>query len=196
MKINTKQDIGLGINDSQPISISINLPKEETVEKPKLIIPVIEKKEEPITKELIKFPPIKDPPPKQVYGIIHNEQPVIKQEPIKEINKNSILDTVDTGFDCDHTLYLECPTPVVHKHLCVENFLSEFKTDLQKQLARDNLGVYNKEEIKEMLNNLNIDTSSFITKNEIGNYLQDLDYVKSTLKSSANYNIPETLFTL
>ena len=77
-------------------------------------------------------------PPKQTYGVIHNEQPVIKQEPSKEVNKDSIIDKINTGFGCDNALHKDCPKPQWHQHLCKENFLGEFKTELEKQLARDN----------------------------------------------------------
>lgn len=197
MKISIKQDIGLGVNDSQPKSVSIRIPIKEKEEptKPKITIPTVKKEEQVIDLEIIKLPQIVEPP-KQTYGIIHNEQPVIKQETTTEENKDSIIDIIDTGFGCDNTLHKECPKPQMHQHLCKENFLSEFKTEVQKQLARDNLGIYSKEEVKEMFANIDIDTSSFITKDEIGDYLQDLDFVKSTLKSNIDYNIPETLFKL
>ena len=196
MKISVKkQDIGQGVVDSLPKSVSIQLPKIEEPVKPKIVIPTTKKSEEVIVKETIQIPQIVEPP-KQTYGVIHNEQPVIKQELTKETNKDSVLDTIDTGFGDENTLHKECPAPKFHQHLCKDNFLSEFKTELQKQLARDNLGVYSKEEVKQFLQDLNLDTSSFITKNEIEDYLQDLDFVKSTLKSNADYNIPDTLFKL
>ena len=44
MKISVKKDIGLGVKDSQPISVSIRIPKqEEVIKKPKITIPVIKK---------------------------------------------------------------------------------------------------------------------------------------------------------
>ena len=95
MKISAKKDIGLGVKDSQPISVSIRIPK-------------------------------------QTYGVIHNEQPVIKQEPSKEVNKDSIIDKINTGFGCDNALHKDCPKPQWHQHLCKENFLGEFKTELEK----------------------------------------------------------------
>ena len=65
MKIRVKKDIGLGVKDSQPISISICTTKQEE-------------------------------PTKQTYGVIHNEQPVIKQEPFKELNKDSEIKETKT----------------------------------------------------------------------------------------------------
>ena len=166
MKIRIKKDIGLGVKDSQPISISICTTKQEE-------------------------------PTKQTYGVIHNEQPVIKQEPSKELNKDSIIDKINTGFGCDNALHKECPKPQWHQHLCKENFLGEFKTELEKQLARDNLNVYSKVQIDEFIKNLSgVDLSSFITKDDFNEAIQDLDYVKSSLKSNIDYNIPENLFTI
>lgn len=166
MEIRVKKDIGLGVKDSQPISISICTPKQKE-------------------------------PPKQTYGIIHNEQPVIKQESFKELNKDSIIDKINTGFGCDNTLHKDCLKPQWHQHLCKENFLGEFKTELEKQLARDNLNVYSKAQIDEFIKNLSgVDLSSFITRDDLNEAIQDLDFVKSSLKSKTDYNIPENLFIL
>lgn len=198
MKINIKQEIGLGINDSQPdfVPIHIKLPENKPKQKQKVSIPIkVTPKENPM-KEIIQFPKITEPP-KQTYGVIHNEQPVIKQESLKEPNKDSIIDIIETGFGDENTLHKECPKPKFHQHLCKENFLGEFKTEIEKQLARDNLGVYSKIQIDQFIKDLtNIDTSSFITKDEVTSMLQDLDFVKSTLKSQTDYNIPENLFNL
>ena len=197
MKIRIKKDIGLGVKDSQPISVSIRTPKqEEPTKKPKITIPVIQKKQEIDNKKIIQLPEIVEPP-KQTYGVIHNEQPVIKQEPSKELNKDSIIDKINTGFGCDNALHKECPKPQWHQHLCKENFLGEFKTELEKQLARDNLNVYSKVQIDEFIKNLSgVDLSSYITKDYFNEAIQDLDYVKSSLKSNIDYNIPENLFTI
>ena len=198
MKIDVKQQIRLGINNSQPnfVPISVKLPENPPQQKQKISIPItVIPKKEP-TKEVIQLPKITEPP-KQTYGVIHNEQPVIKQEPLKEINKDSILDQIDTGFGDENTLHKECPQPQWHRHLCKENFLGEFKTELEKQLARDNLNVYSKIQIDEFIKNLSgADLSSFITKDYFNEAIQNLDYVKSSLKSNIDYNIPENLFTI
>ena len=197
MKIRIKKDIGLGVKDSQPISVSIRTPKqEEPTKKPKITIPVIQKKQEIDNKKIIQLTEIVEHH-KQTQGVINNEQPVIKQEPSKELNKDSIIDKVNTGFGCDNALHKECPKPQWHQHLCKENFLGEFKTELEKQLARDNLNVYSKVQIDEFIKNLSgVDLSSFITKDDFNEAIQDLDYVKSSLKSNIDYNIPENLFTI
>ena len=154
MKISVKKDIGLGVNDSQPISVSIRIPKqEEVIKKPKITIPVIQKKQEIDNKEIIQLPEIIEPP-KQTYGVIHNEQPVIKQEPSKEVNKDSSIDKINTGFSCDNVLHKDCPKPQWHQHLCKENFLGEFKTELEKQLARDNLDIDSKTQIDRFIKDL------------------------------------------
>ncbi len=194
MKIKVQKDTGLGVVDSQPLSVSIRLPKKEEPIKPKIVIPAIKKEEIIVEKEIIQLPQIVEPP-KQTYGIIHNEQPVIKQEPTQEINKDSILDKIETGFDEDNALHKDCPAPKFNRHLSKENFLSEFKTEIEKQMARDNLGVYSKEQINQFMKDLG-DTSSFVTKDTVEEMIQDLDFVKSTLKSNIDYNIPENLFNL
>ena len=180
MKIDVKQQIRPGINNSQPnfVPISVKLPENPPQQKQKISIPV-------------KLP---ENPPQQKQKI---SIPVIKQEPLKETNKDSILDQIDTGFGDENTLHKECPQPQWHRHLCKENFLSEFKTEIEKQLARDNLNVYSKLQIDQFIKDItNVDISSFITRDEVTNMIQDLDFVKSTLKSQIDYNIPENLFNL
>ena len=117
MKISVKKDIGLGVKDSQPISVSIRIPKQEEISKePKITIPVVQEKQEIPNKEIIQLPEIIEPP-KQTYGVIHNEQPVIKQEPSKEVNKDSIIDKINTGIGCDNASHTDPPTPQWHQHL-------------------------------------------------------------------------------
>lgn len=74
--------------------------------------------------------------------------------------------TIDSGFGCDDKLTINCPKPELHTHLCKENYLGEFKEESEKALARDNLGVYSKDEVSKVLADVvaNIDTSIFITK--------------------------------
>lgn len=196
MKIKVQKDTGLGVTDSQPISISIRLPKKEEPIKPKIVIPAIKKEEIIVEKEIIQLPQIVQSP-KQTYGVIHNEQPVIKQESTQETNKDSILDKIDTGFDEDNALHKDCPKPKFNRHLSKENFLSEFKTEIEKQLARDNLGVYSRLQVDQLIKDVSkVDTSAFVTKDTVKEMIQDLDFVKSSLKSNVDYNIPENLFKL
>lgn len=165
MKISVKKDIGLGVKDFQPISVSIRIPKQEEISKePKITIPVVQEKQE---------------------------------IPSKAVNKDSIIDKINTGFGCDNALHKDCPKPQWHQHLCKENFLGEFKTELEKQLARDNLDIYSKTQIDRFIKDLSgVDLSSYITKDYFNEAIQNLDYVKSSLKSNIDYNIPENLFTL
>ena len=199
MKISVKkQDIGQGIVDSLPnfVPIQIKLPKNQPEAKQKVSIPIKIIPKESFKKEIIQFPKIAEPS-KQTYEVIHNEQPVIKQESTKETNKDSVLDTISTGFGDENTLHKECPTPKFNQHLSKDNFLSEFKTEIEKQLARENLGVYSKVQIDQFINDITgVDTSSFITKDGVTNMLQDLDFVKSALQSQTDYDIPDTLFKL
>ena len=106
--------------------------------------------------------------------------------------------TTDSGFGHDNKLHFDCPKPKTHIHLCKEDYLSEFKTESEKQLARDNLGVYSKSEVNNALIDIlqNLDSNTFITRKEVNTLINNLDFVKSVLKSNINYEIPETLFTL
>lgn len=106
--------------------------------------------------------------------------------------------TIDSGFGCDDKLTINCPKPELHTHLCKENYLGEFKEESEKALARDNLGVYSKDEISKVLADVvaNIDTSIFITKKEVYNLVENLDFVNSSIKTNIDYEIPEQLFSL
>lgn len=106
--------------------------------------------------------------------------------------------TIDSGFGCDDKLTINCPKPELHTHLCKENYLGEFKEESEKALARDNLGVYSKDEVSKVLADAvaNIDTSIFITKKEVYNLVENLDFVNSSIKTNIDYEIPEQLFNL
>lgn len=106
--------------------------------------------------------------------------------------------TIDSGFGCDDKLTINCPKPELHTHLCKENYLGEFKEESEKALARDNLGVYSKDEVSKVLEDVvaNIDTSIFITKKEVYNLVENLDFVNSSIKTNIDYEIPEQLFSL
>ena len=106
--------------------------------------------------------------------------------------------TIDSGFGCDDKLTINCPKPELHTHLCKENYLGEFKEESEKALARDNLGVYSKDEVSKVLEDAvaNIDTSIFITKKEVYNLVENLDFVNSSIKANIDYEIPEQLFNL
>lgn len=65
-------------------------------------------------------------------------------------NKDSVLDTISTGFGHDNTIYATCQKPTYHQHLCKEQYLGEFQTEEEKQLARHNLGLYDERDIVAM----------------------------------------------
>lgn len=106
--------------------------------------------------------------------------------------------TIDSGFGCDDKLTINCPKPELHTHLCKENYLGEFKEESEKALARDNLGVYSKDEVSKVLADAvaNLNTSIFITKKEVYNLVENLDFVNSSIKANIDYEIPEQLFNL
>lgn len=106
-------------------------------------------------------------------------------------NENSILKDVDTGFGDNQKLVTECKKPVYKTHLCKESYLSEFKSESEKNLARINLDVYSKEETHIVLQKV---ASDFVTKNELEESFKDLDYTTSSFRSIVNYEIPDNLF--
>lgn len=112
-------------------------------------------------------------------------------------NKDSILDSIDTGLGNDNTVIIECPKPKFKIPLCKEEYLGEFETAIEKQLARYNLGVYSKEEVDGVVSKLiNINTANLATKTEVETMINNLDFVDSTLKALADYQIPNDLFKL
>ena len=110
--------------------------------------------------------------------------------------EESVKDTIDTGFG-QGTLHKECPTPELVEYLIKDNHLSEFKTDIDKELARQNLEVYSSTQVNELLEQITNSVGSiYITKKEVMQIVDNLDFVDSTLKSYANYEIPSNLFRL
>lgn len=166
--------------------IIINVPQEVKQEKPKL--------------EIIELTPIKkEEPPKPLITI-----PIIEDKPIQppklncDIQKgqDSIIDSVDTGFGCSNQVVVDCPKPKYKSHLCKENYLGEFKQESEKELARNNLGVYSKEEIDLIVGQIIIENDGFVTKSQVQKMINDADFVNSTLRSYADYQIPDSLFKL
>lgn len=103
-----------------------------------------------------------------------------------ECDKDSILNSMESGFGAENTIVTKCKKPIYKTHLCKESYLGEFKSETEKQLARQNLGVYSKEETHLLLEG--------VITNELENLVKDLDYTTSRLKSYANYQIPNNLF--
>lgn len=134
-------------------------------------------------------------------GFNHNDKPVIDNitPTLSHINtsnnKDSILDSVDTGFGENNKLIKDCPKPQYKTHLCKENYLGEFTKETEKALVRNNIGVYSKNEVREVVSHI-ISDSSLITRSEVQNIVEDLDFVDSVVRSHASYNIPNDLFQL
>ena len=110
--------------------------------------------------------------------------------------EESVKDTIDTGFG-QGTLHKECSAPELVEYLNKGNHLSEFKTDIDKELARQNLEVYSSTQVNELLEQITNSVGSiYVTKKEVMQIVDNLDFVDSTLKSYANYEIPSNLFRL
>lgn len=166
--------------------IVINVPQEVQKEEPKL--------------QIIELQPVQvQEPPKPLITI-----PIIESKPIKppklncDIQKgpDSIIGSVDTGFGCSNQVVVDCPKPKYKSHLCKENYLGEFKQETEKELARNNLGVYSKEEIDLIVGNIIIENNNFVTKSQVQKMINEADFVNSTLRSYADYQIPDSLFKL
>lgn len=135
-------------------------------------------------------------------GFEHNDKPVPPPPEInlsckipKKKNPDSVIGSIDTGFGCDNQIVIDCPKPKYKTHLCKENYLGEFKTESEKTLARNNLGIYSKEEIDKIVGQI-VENNNLITRKEVQNMIANLDFVDSTLKSYVDYQIPNNLFKL
>lgn len=127
----------------------------------------------------------------------HCDTPVTNSVVNSHEHDESMLDTIDTGFGSENTLVKECVKPQYFITLYKENFLGEFKTEIEKEKARENLDVYGKKEVSKIVSDvINDNTLSFITRIEVEEMLQDLDFVSSTSRSQVNYEIPDKLFKL
>lgn len=107
------------------------------------------------------------------------------------------LQSFNTGFGGNNVLHFEhqCKDRKLKTPLYKENYLSEFTNEIERALVRKNLGIYDNDEIINIIKDLiGKDTGGFITKLELNNTLSD--FVKSELKSYANYEIPDKLFQL
>lgn len=130
--------------------------------------------------------------PKEDIVISENIVPTVVIKNNCVVREDSIIGDLDTGFGADQTLVIECKKkPEFKTHLYKESYLGEFKSETEKTLVRNNLGVYSKEEthliIKEGVSHL-------ITKKEVEEIVKDLDYTTSRSKTYVNYTIPENLF--
>ena len=110
--------------------------------------------------------------------------------------EESVKETVDTGFG-EGTLHKECPQPELVEYLRQDRHLSEFRTETDKELARQNLGVYSSTKVDQLLKEITNSVGSiYVTKTEVSQMIDSLDFVNSTLKAYANYEIPANLFRL
>ena len=108
--------------------------------------------------------------------------------------EESVKGTIDTGFG-EGTLHKECPEPKLVEYLKKGSHLSEFKTETDKTLARENLGVYSSTKVDQLLESITNSVGSlYVTKKEAQEMIGNIDFVDSTLKSYANYEIPNNLF--
>lgn len=137
-------------------------------------------------------------------GFTHNDKPVIappppsynQQTPINK-NEDSVIESVDTGFGENNTISQDCPKPQYKTHLFKENHLGEFKSETEKSLVRYNIGVYSKTEVHDLVSHIISDgTASFVTKEQVQDMVDQLDFVDSTLRAYAIYDIPSKLFPL
>ena len=133
----------------------------------------------------IEEPETEEKPPPIV--IFHADKPTYKED--------SILDNVDSGYGSENKVVVECKKPQFKTHLFKENYLGEFTKETEKALVRNNIGVYSKNEVREVVSHI-ISDSSLITRSEVQNIVEDLDFVDSVVRSHASYNIPNDLFQL
>lgn len=130
-------------------------------------------------------------------GFVHNDKPVInntssKCHLSKCKNQDSIIDSVDTGFGESNVISQDCPKPKYKTHLFKENYLGEFKTETEKTLARNNLGVYSKQEVNKIVSHI-IKESSLVTKDDVKEIVDNLNYINAVFRDSVEYDIPNKL---
>jgi hypothetical protein len=111
--------------------------------------------------------------------------------------KDSIIDTVDTGFGESNILIRDCKKSEFKKPLFKEDYLSVFTSETEKELVRQNLGVIGASEVTTLVKDLvKKDIESFITIEKVEEIIGNLDFVDSKLKSLVDYTIPDKLFKL
>lgn len=182
-------DLG-GIKPSKSLLYALNIGYEPIQKPPNNQSQILFKEcESIITSVSTGFEPTEKPPVKP--------KPDIQCRLPQEKNPDSVIESVETGFGCDNTLVKPCPKPTYKTHLCKENYLGEFKSESEKQLARNNLGVYSNKEIDKIIEDIiNTNDANYITRIEVQQIVADLDFVDSKLKSYADYQIPNNLFKL
>jgi hypothetical protein len=128
--------------------------------------------------------------------VITPEKPIPSVDISDVTFEESVKETVDTGFG-EGTLHKDCPQPKLVEYLRSDLHLSEFRTETDKELARQNLGVYSSTKVDQLLKEITNSVGSiYVTKSELSIELAKLDFVDSTLKAYANYEVPNNLFRL
>lgn len=159
------------------------------------------------TSNIIEAPKPKEPERQIIstfsLGFKHDDKPIVPEnqpEPVEGSASfpESIKQTVDTGYGKDNKLHKVCKPPKLITYLAVEAYLGEFKQETEKQLARSNLGVYSSKEVDAMVSNIATNLkNNYVTKEEFDDVVIGVSRgVDSTLKSYADYQIPEALFKL
>jgi hypothetical protein len=65
-------------------------------------------------------------------------------------------------------MHKECPSPKLVEYLRQDLHLGEFRTDTDKELARQNLGVYSSTKVDQLLKEITNSVGSiYVTKTEI-----------------------------
>ena len=112
-------------------------------------------------------------------------------------DEDSILGSVETGFDSTNSIHKVCPKPEFKTHLFKDNYLNEFQGATEKALVRYNLEVFSKSEVKDLISHVISDgTSTFVSKEEVQDMIDQINFVDSSISTYASYDIPNTLFPL
>ena len=128
--------------------------------------------------------------------VISPERPIPSVDIDDVTFEESVKETIDTGFG-EGTLHKECPQPELVEYLRSDKHLSEFRTETDKELARQNLGVYSSTKVDQLLQEITNSVGSiYVTKIEMTEAIASLDFVNSTLKAYAPYEVPNNLFRL
>ena len=115
----------------------------------------------------------------------------------KRYNRDSILNSVDSGFGSGNILIKDCPKPKFKTPLFKEDYLNDFISETEKRLVRYNLGIVGESEVIELVNNIVKDeVESFITIEKAEELMSKLNIVDTKLNSTADYVIPDKLFKL
>jgi hypothetical protein len=104
--------------------------------------------------------------PQQNYKIEKPKVPCKTSCEILHQNEDSIMETIDSGFGTCNILVKQCSKPRLLSVLYKENYFSEFESDIEKQIVRNNLNVYSKNETDEALARL-ISKNSLVSKSEV-----------------------------